>query len=266
MAYKEGELEELHTHLYDILSKMIEVCNKLNIKYFIIGGTAIGAHFDKAILPWDDDIDIGMERDDYDRFLREAPSVLAKGYTLQSPENESLTPYYFAKIRKDDTLFVTEEERDLDIHHGIYVDIFPFDRVPDSRFLEVVQYQIIRILHNAFVCSQIGLKGTYLSLMFYKVITIVLSKRLIYRMLRTMQTLFNRSDTRYTANISTTYDQVIRSTLSPIQMVEFGDLVVSAPRDLWGYLNHHYPGVRRDIPPEQQINHSPIILNFNTKN
>ncbi len=266
MAYKEGELEELHTHLYDILSHTIEACNKLGIKYFIIGGTAIGAHFDKAILPWDDDIDIGMERDDYDRFLREAPAVLAKGYTLQSPENEPLSPYYFAKVRKDDTLFVTEEEQNLDIHHGIYIDIFPFDNVPDNNFVEKIHRHKVRILSNAFVSKQIGLKGGYVSKLLYKIFSTPLPARWIYSLLVIAQRWFNHCNTRYISIVKMPLDQIERSTLHPPQIVEFGGMEVAAPNDMLTYLNHHYPGLHRDVAPEEQINHSPIILNFNTKN
>ena len=58
---------------HDILGETIRICRKHDIPYFVIGGTAIGALYDRAILPWDDDIDIGMARKDYNRFLEVAP-------------------------------------------------------------------------------------------------------------------------------------------------------------------------------------------------
>ena len=61
--YTKEELISLQTELYDILNEIIRICNKFEIPYFAIGGTAIGALYDQAILPWDDDIDIGMTRE-----------------------------------------------------------------------------------------------------------------------------------------------------------------------------------------------------------
>ncbi len=264
MAYKEGELTQLHTHLYDILAHTIEACNKLNIKYFINGGSAIGAFYEGEILPWDDDIDICMEREDYERFMREAPAVLAKGYTLQSPHNEPLTPYYFAKVRKDNTLFITEEEVDLDIHHGIYVDIFPMDAVPDNKFIELIHRFKVRVLSNAFVAKQIELEGGGFAKLLYKIFTAPLSKSLIYKMLVTAQTWFNNHNTRYISIVKMPRDHIARATVNPPQMVKFGDLTVAAPNDLETYLNWHYPGITRYPSEDKRVNHSPVILNFNT--
>ncbi len=262
MEYKTGELEELHSHLYDILSHTIDACNKLGIKYFINGGSAIGAFYEGEILPWDDDIDICMEREDYDRFLSEAPAVLDAGYTLQSPLNEPLTPYYFSKIRKDDTLFITSEEVDLNIHHGIYVDIFPMDRIPDNRFLERVQRFKVRVLSNAFVAKQIGLEGSPLAKSLYKILTILLPKSWIYKLLVIAQTWFNRYDTRYINIVKMPRDHIARSTVNPPQMIKFGDLEVTAPHDLEVYLNWHYPGITRYPSADKRVNHAPITLYF----
>mgnify|MGYP002915200841 CR=1 FL=1 len=68
--YTPEELTQLHQVLYEILEEIVRICDKHNIPYFVIGGTAIGALYDKAILPWDDDIDIGMKREDYNKFLQ----------------------------------------------------------------------------------------------------------------------------------------------------------------------------------------------------
>ena len=74
--YTAEELDLLHAELYDILGETIRVCQKHDIPYFVIGGTAIGALYDQGILPWDDDIDIGMTRENYNKFLKVAPGEL----------------------------------------------------------------------------------------------------------------------------------------------------------------------------------------------
>ena len=101
--YTAKELDLLHAELYDILGETIRICRKHDIPYFVIGGTAIGALYDRAILPWDDDIDIGMARKDYNRFLEVAPRELGDSYFLSWIETDPHSPYYYAKVKKNNT-------------------------------------------------------------------------------------------------------------------------------------------------------------------
>ena len=109
--YTAEELDLLHAELYDILGETIRVCQKHDIPYFVIGGTAIGALYDQGILPWDDDIDIGMTRENYNKFLKVAPGELGPSYFLSWIETDPHTPYYFAKVKKNNTLFVEKCSR-----------------------------------------------------------------------------------------------------------------------------------------------------------
>ena len=131
--YTDIELITLQTELYRILDEITRICKKHDIPFFAIGGTAIGALYDQGILPWDDDIDIGMKREDYEIFLREAPKILQKKYFLQWYGSDPHTPFYFAKLRKTGTVFQEEIAEGLGMHNGIYIDIFPFDKIPDNK-------------------------------------------------------------------------------------------------------------------------------------
>ena len=81
-TYTKEELQQLHDTLYEILAEVSRVCEKLKIHFFLTGGSVIGAKFWQGIIAWDDDIDIGMKREDYEIFLREAPKILQKKYFL----------------------------------------------------------------------------------------------------------------------------------------------------------------------------------------
>lgn len=153
--YTSQELEKLHEVLYEILAEVVRICTKHDIPYFVIGGTAIGALYDKAILPWDDDIDIGMKRDDYERFLRVAPEELGDAYFLSWLGTDPHTPYHFAKVKKNNTLFVEDNFKTVPMHQGIFVDIFPFDRIPDNRCLRRIQFEAVNFLK----CCLIGKGG-----------------------------------------------------------------------------------------------------------
>ena len=153
--YTAEELDLLHAELYDILGETIRVCQKHNIPYFVIGGTAIGALYDQAILPWDDDIDIGMTRENYNKFLKVAPEELGPSYFLSWIETDPHTPYYFAKVKKNDTLFVEEMFKNVPMHPGIFVDIFPFDKIPDNKLLRRIQSEALGFLKCCLMGKEI---------------------------------------------------------------------------------------------------------------
>ena len=112
------------------------MCQKHNIPYFVIGGTAIGALYDQAILPWDDDIDIGMTRENYNKFLKVAPEELGPSYFLSWIETDPHTPYYFAKVKKNDTLFVEEMFKNVPMHPGIFSIYSHSTRFPTTSCCE----------------------------------------------------------------------------------------------------------------------------------
>ena len=101
-------LKKLQDIELDILIMLKDFCLQHDISWFLDGGTVLGAARHKGFIPWDDDIDIGMLREDYDRFVSLAKTELPSGYSLHDWSN---TPGYsamFAKVYKDNTKFYTE--------------------------------------------------------------------------------------------------------------------------------------------------------------
>lgn len=131
-----SSLNALHDTLLEILIEIDRVCKENDIKYFLDSGTALGAIRHNGFIPWDDDIDIGMLRSDYEQFLKIAPSSLKAAYFLQTRETDKEYNKLHAKIRKNDTVLLEAENENIQMHHGIFIDIFPFDRIPKrfSRF------------------------------------------------------------------------------------------------------------------------------------
>lgn len=135
MYYKQEELKKIQEIEIEILQEIIRLCEENNLQYFIIGGTLLGCIRHEGFIPWDDDIDIGMLREDYEKFLKIAPLQLKNGYTLQHFSTEKNTPTYFAKVRKDGTEFIEKYTRKIKMHHGIFVDIMPYDYIPEESKL-----------------------------------------------------------------------------------------------------------------------------------
>ncbi len=276
--YTDEELKQLHAHLYKITGEVIRVCEHLGIGYFIIGGSAIGAYYWDGIIPWDDDIDIGMLRSDYERFLKEAPAVLGDDYFLQWVGSDVHTPAWFAKVREHHTVFAETMAKNVKMHHGIYVDIFPFDKIPRSRCLERLQWHLVNFLNGCFIGKEIWQlkyfgrcdmpeprKRGWLPCLVTRVVNTLLTKKQLYQLMKAAQTMFNRSRGKYCKNIVTTNDTVrIEHVLHP-QTVAFGSLQVYAPADLEAYLHTHYPVLKKHLPKEEQINHRPSELVFDTR-
>lgn len=125
----------------EILDVIHQVCAEHGLRYSLAYGTLIGAVRHKGFIPWDDDIDIMMPREDYEKLLAVWDQSAPKGYILQNTRTDSDFTQNFTKIRKDHTAFLQDEaERTKHYHKGIFVDIFPGDRVPSGKIGRRIQY------------------------------------------------------------------------------------------------------------------------------
>lgn len=116
----------------EILLKVASVCEDLGIKFVLDSGTLLGAARHQGFIPWDDDVDIGMIRSDYEVFLAKAAPLLGETYLLQNPRTNSPGSVTFAKVRKKGTLLAERGNEDRLFEQGIWIDIFPFDIVDAS--------------------------------------------------------------------------------------------------------------------------------------
>lgn len=116
----------------EIGKEIKRVCDENGIGYFLDSGTLLGAIRHKGFIPWDDDMDIGMLRTDYERFIQIAPQKLKGEFFLQTWRTDKGYPYAFAKIRKKGTVFIEAVTQRTDAHNEIFVDVFPYDVFPDS--------------------------------------------------------------------------------------------------------------------------------------
>lgn len=130
----DGKLDTIQNILLSFLLEIDRICKKHNIKYFLAGGTLLGAVRHKGFIPWDDDADVMMLRDDYDRFLKVLPYELPANFAIQTDEITSHFP--FTKIRINDTVFSTEfSSRFEDIHNGIFFDVLAQDQTSNNKLV-----------------------------------------------------------------------------------------------------------------------------------
>ena len=129
----DGRLKALQKMQIAYLLEVDRICKKHNIKYFLGGGTLLGAIRHNGFIPWDDDSDIIMLRPDYDRFAEIAQKELPEGMTFESHKTDKNCFYEFNKLRVENTMFATELAKNhTDINVGIPFDIFCHDKSANS--------------------------------------------------------------------------------------------------------------------------------------
>ena len=146
-AYKREDYEDLSLRdaqmiMVDILEEVHKLCEKHGLKYFLDAGTLIGAVRHKGFIPWDDDVDIGMLREDFNKFLEIAKRELPKHLFLQTFETDEYYDVYPVpcKIRYNDTMFLEEGAKEnYKMHNGVYIDIFPYDSLPKHNSIYKIQ-------------------------------------------------------------------------------------------------------------------------------
>ena len=127
-------MNKLQKTILIIASEIKKICDENDIKYYIAFGTLLGAVRHKGFIPWDDDFDIAMKRDDFEHFIRLCQTELdTKKFYLQWEGNEKYYAFEFAKIQLNDTEVIQNFCLNVPIHNGIFVDVFPFDNLPDNR-------------------------------------------------------------------------------------------------------------------------------------
>ena len=117
--------EEIHGRLLVMAKDFHQICVENNLKYYMLGGTMLGAVRHKGFIPWDDDMDFGMPREDYDRFISISQRVLPKHYELRFYKNVANSPMHYAKFIDNRTTLV--EAAYTTYVEGLYIDIFPLD-------------------------------------------------------------------------------------------------------------------------------------------
>lgn len=146
-------MEELQLHqqhqqaLLILLQEFDRVCKKLDIPYVLFAGTLLGAVRHHGFIPWDDDLDIVMLRQDYDRFLREAEQHLDTERFFLQKEFTQHWPMFFSKLRLNNTTCLEKyHPRDPETHQGVYMDIFPCDNAADTHFKRKLQFYASKVV------------------------------------------------------------------------------------------------------------------------
>ena len=144
-------LEQIHEIDLNLAKEFIRICNKFSLKYYIIGGTFLGAIRHKGFIPWDDDMDIAMPRDDYEKFLEIANNELPENMKLVTFYNDENHRYFLQRIVDLNTEIIENRFEKIGKKSNLFIDILPIDGTPNNEVLRKIYY--FRILFNRMLVS-----------------------------------------------------------------------------------------------------------------
>ena len=144
------DIEKIHKIDLEIVKEVINLCEKHGLTYYMLGGTMLGAVRHGGFIPWDDDIDLGMFRDDYEAFLIYAEE-LPKHLKVVNYRNSPSYQYYITRVLDTKTKVVEERIGNDNKYTNASIDIFPIDGTPNNKFLRKIHYT--RILYHRALMS-----------------------------------------------------------------------------------------------------------------
>lgn len=252
-------MNELQKKEWELLQCVIEICDRLKIKYYLVCGSALGAVKYKGFIPWDDDVDIAMLRPDYEYFLEQAPQYLPDHYFLQNYKTEREFSNIFTKIRNTNTTFIEASASNLTINHGIYIDIFPLDGYPEDKWarrqLEIKKACYKRILSLAYLPNREWKKWIV-----YPLRHILLRNRVHYfvQKYEKMITSFPVERANILANHGNwqgRLDYTPKEQFGEGVYAMFEGLKVRIPADYDAYLRKKYGDYEKDLPESEKKGH-----------
>lgn len=262
------KLRELQLTQLEILKVIDKFCKTNNIKYSLYAGSLLGAVRHKGFIPWDDDLDICMERSEYDKFIKVWLEKGPKGYILQNKETEPSFTQSFTKIRKDHTTFLQNEDKKGKYHTGIFVDIFPIDRMPNegvAKRIFDIRCMLYQLYTREFVPPKSGKITKLVTSVLLKCTSSKIRKKIRIRLLKKI-TKNNNNKNLNTSSISTRESINIRfpkDMLDSYTFIKFEDGEFMCFKDWDEHLKCAF-GDYMKLPPkeEQTWKHHPLIIDF----
>ena len=265
-SYDEETLRKLHEVELEILDDFHKICQDNNLTYFLTGGTMLGAMRHKGFIPWDDDIDVGMPRCDYDKLIKMGPNALGDKYLLDSFEYNKNYYLPFAKIRKKNTIFDEGFYKDGFMHKGIYIDIIPFENVEEINLsLRIRAIMVRNIVDTMFYKNGFRkLKKTRRPL--FVLLLSLLTKRILMKIQHFFMTKCKNDNSKYINALGGSYNYLketnLRSDIIPPKEVLFENKKYFGMNKPDVYLSRLF-GNYMELPPmEERLNHVPKKIVF----
>jgi len=246
-----NDLRKAQLIMLNMLQEIHTICESNDIEYWLDGGTLLGAVRHQGFIPWDDDIDIAMTRENYEKFIKVAPFALPKNLYLQTEHTDrgyfdTISPM---KVRDKNSQVLEWFETGKEQYHlGLFVDIFPYDNLPENPLLRFIKKDFARNLLK-IKQTKIQSRGKIKYRLIGKIFTL--------QFLDNIQTLLIQSAKKTSSSlIGFGYDSALKRVYKkrkffPLKKINFEGNEFYAPQDCDYYLSHTY-GDYMSLPPKEQ--------------
>lgn len=269
-------MDKSNETLYGIQSTELEIltyfdkfCRENGLNYSLSGGTLLGAIRHKGFIPWDDDVDCMMMREDYDKLFKlwEEKADTDK-YILQNKDNSPAFSQSFAKIRKNNTTFLQKDEPVGEYHTGLFIDIMPADRFPNGSlkrklyYVDVMLYQLFNREFAPPLSNPIVKIGCNIILAFTNKSTRVKLRNKYLKKL----TKFNNDKSLEiisTETVSSMHRHYSPDLMDNFVDVEYEGVMLKATSKWEEVLTTGYGNYMQFPPKEEQVwKHHPVLIDF----
>ncbi len=265
--------KKLHFCQLLLAAELKRICEKNNIKYFMIAGTLLGAVRHKGFIPWDDDMDFAIMREDFSKFLSVCKAELGDDFILQDMFSDEHYALPVAKLLLKGTNFTERNTSKNKAQKGIFIDIFPYDSIPDDENLRKKHNRNIYFLKRLFLakqCYSIAEKGQTLKRIIYALLRFMsffVTKNYIRNKLDKELRRFENQNTKKVAAMGGAYGYTKESVelkwFNETVELPFEDITLSAPKDYEEYLTYFYGDYMTPPPEDKRFNrHGAVELDF----
>ena len=236
-----------------ILKKVHEICEKHNIKYWLDYGTLLGAVRHNGFIPWDDDLDISMLRDDYEKWCEIAPQELGEEFFWQTVDTEPEFHLCYGKVRLVGTSFYAATlEKSAIRHKGVNIDVFPVDYVPESKLQRRLIQKFYLLFSMATAVKRLHI-GRFLAIK--KMVYFFVNTKLLWKF---CMLLTAGSNKRNNKNVSMWYMYLEKylcpaETFNKLVLHKFEDGYFYIPEDYNAHLTRLYSDYMQLPPVEERI-------------
>ena len=235
------------------------VCDENGIRYFLYRGTFLGAVRHKGVIPWDDDMDFGMLREDYDKFCRMAPEALSGEYCFQNWHTDSNYALPFGKVRKRNTVFVEAKCARLP-ENGIYIDIYPLDDAPAdlkerkalaSKLLHLFRIKLMKCGYTPWQEDDKIIWKKRIGYLAYQFAALFVSQKKLVDVFEKLVRAVEASDTVYEQSALPKGFYYDKALLEHVREYPYEDTTFSGPENYHAFLSNLY-GDYMELPPEDK--------------
>ena len=261
------QLNQLHEVEVSILDEIVKICDRHHLRYCLFYGTLLGAVRHKGFIPWDDDIDIAMPREDYDKFCKLALLELPASFYLHSPNTDKDYWLPFVKVKKRNTAFEESSWSFDTIHNEIFVDIFPLDYSLTAKS-PVLKIKFIKAVRRIILCKHKGIKPSdVLTRILYFFLQKDSVSDLVFLMNRVMTSgCRGRNNFFIGATESSAAKGFPVNWVFPAGLLVFEGKMYNVPFNADAILTQMYGPDYMELPPEEKrITHNPRRLSFDTE-